>query len=63
MYFICNCIFLNTGKDYSLLHQAPIVTLFVMDHVNLPIATLFEVDNQIVPRKLFIQPSLNFNLT
>ena len=39
------------GKDYTLLHQAPIVSVFILDHVGLPLASLYEVDNEIVPRK------------
>ncbi|XP_065899647.1 LLGL scribble cell polarity complex component 2-like [Dysidea avara] len=37
------------GKDYTLLHQAPIVSVFILDHVGLPLASLYEVDNEIVP--------------
>ena len=47
--YLCNS--LPAGKDYSLLHQAPIVALFVLDHIGLPHPSLFEVDNQVVPRK------------
>lgn len=51
--FILNglCNLLPAGKDYTLLHQAPIVAMFVLDHVSLPLPSLFEIDNQIVPRK------------
>jgi len=47
-------LFLFIGKDYTLLHQAPIVSVFILDHIGLPLASLYEVDNQIVPRKYYL---------
>ena len=52
----CHCFNALLGKDYTLLHQAPIVAVFILDHVGLPLASLYEVDNQIVPRELLMQP-------
>ena len=37
------------GKDYALLHGAPVVSLFILDHVGLPIPSVYEQDNQIAP--------------
>ena len=37
------------GKDYSLLHAAPIVSVFVLDHEGVPIPDPNEVKAQLVP--------------
>ena len=57
--YLCNSL-PAAGKDYSLLHQAPIVALFVLDHIGLPHPSLFEVDNQLVPRKFPLLTIVSF---
>lgn len=37
------------GKDYALLHGAPVVGVFVLDHAGLPIPSVYEQDNQMAP--------------
>lgn len=37
------------GKDYALLHGAPVVGVFVLDHAGLPIPSVYEQDNQLAP--------------
>ena len=37
------------GKDYALLHGAPVVGVFILDHAGLPIPSVYEQDNQMAP--------------
>ena len=37
------------GKDYTLLHAAPIVALFVLDHSGVPIPSPYEIEHKVVP--------------
>lgn len=37
------------GKDYTLLHAAPIVAVFILDHVGVPVPCPYEVENRVVP--------------
>ena len=35
------------GKDYSLLHAAPVVAVFILDHDGMPIPNPYEVDEKL----------------
>lgn len=37
------------GKDYTLLHAAPVVAVFVLDHCGVPVPCPLEVENRVVP--------------
>lgn len=37
------------SKDYSLVHAAPVVGVFILDHEGVPIPTPSEVANRVVP--------------
>ena len=37
------------GKDYSLLHAAPIVGVFVLDHEGIPLPDPYEVEARTIP--------------
>ena len=37
------------GKDYSLLHGAPVVALLILDNAGIPLPTAYEQDNGISP--------------
>ena len=39
----------HPGKDYSLLHAAPIVAIFILDHEGVPVPDPNEVKHQLVP--------------
>ena len=41
--------FLSTGKDYALVHAAPVVAVFVLDHTGVPVPSPYEVENRVVP--------------
>ena len=38
-----------SGKDYALLHAAPIVAVFILDHSGVPIPCPYEIENRVVP--------------
>lgn len=42
---------LSLGKDYALLHAAPIVAVFILDHDAQPLPSPSEVENRAVPGK------------
>ena len=37
------------GKDYTLLHGAPVISVFILDNNGLPIPSGYEQDNNIAP--------------
>ena len=44
------------GKDYALLHAAPVVSIFILDHSGIPIPDPYEVENHMVPAADMHQP-------
>ena len=42
---------LSLGKDYALLHAAPIVAVFILDHDAQPLPSPSEVENRAAPGK------------
>ena len=37
------------GKDYALLHAAPVVAVFILDHSGVPVPSQYEVQAKAVP--------------
>lgn len=49
MPFFLMMFILSTGKDYSLLHAAPIVAVFLLDHEGIPLPDPYEVEAHSIP--------------
>lgn len=44
---MCSCDF-APGKDYALLHAAPIISVFILDHDGIPIPGPYEIEAHVV---------------
>jgi len=42
-------MYVYLGKDYSLLHAAPMVAMFVLDHDGIPLPDPYEVESNSIP--------------